>query len=364
MIRTASSPLFPLREAMVLLCGEVAPVSPTTVPLAAAFGCVAAGAIAAPNAKPASPTAMRDGFAVEAAAVGGASTYAPIFLVPPPPWVEAGEPLPRGSNAVLPPEGWENGTVVMDVAAREGVSGAGDDIARDETLIEAGSRIGPLHMLALEAAELASVDVRRPRLRIIAAGAPIPDTASPMIARLVVHRGGEAEVVRARSEVSDIAQAIRDGSADAVILIGGSGVGRSDHSAAALAAAGELRAHGIAIRPGETAAVGTAAGRPVLLLPGRPEAALAAFMALGRPLVARLAGMQDERPRRQVLVRKVVSLIGLTEIVFVRIRSDGVEPLGGAGLPLRRLAQADGIIVVEPESEGFSAGEEAEVWSL
>jgi molybdopterin molybdotransferase len=44
--------------------------------------------------------------------------------------------------------------------------------------------------------------------------------------------------------------------------------------------------------------------------------------------------------------------------------SDGVEPLGGAGLPLSRLVQADGIIVVEPESEGFRAGEEAKVWPL
>jgi molybdopterin molybdotransferase len=363
MIRNASSALIPLREAANLLGGEAAPVAPATVALEAALGRVAAGAVVARSAVPVGLTAMRDGFAVEAASVSGASAYAPIFLARPPPWVEAGQPLPSGTDAVLPPEGFSDGMVVADIATREGVCGAGHDVAGSERLIEAGTQIEPLHLLVLEAAGLKAVDVRQPLLRVVTAGASSLDTVSPLLRRLIARAGGATEAVRAQG-VRDIVEAIRGGTADAVLVIGGSGFGRSDHSAAALGLAGEVRAHGIAMRPGETTAIGAAAGRPVLLVPGRPEAALAAFLALGRPLIARLAGAQDCLPRRHVLVRKIVSSIGLSEIVFVRSGSDGVEPLGGAGLPLSRLVQADGIIVVEPESEGFRAGEEAKVWPL
>ena len=363
MIRNASSALIPLREAANLLSGDAAPVAPATVALAAALGRISAGAVVAGSDVPLSLTAMRDGFAVDAASVGGASAYAPIFLGRPPPWVEAGQPLPSGTDAVLPPEGFVDGMVVADIAPREGVCGAGDDVAGNERLIEAGTRIEPLHLLVLEAVGLKAVDIREPLVRVVTAGATSLDTVSPLLRRLIARAGGATEAVRAQG-VGDIVEAIRGGAADAVLVVGGSGFGRSDQSAAALATAGEVRAHGIAMRPGETAAVGSAAGRPVLLLPGRPEAALAAFLALGRPLVARLAGAQDRLPQRHVLVRKIVSSIGLSEVVFVRSGPDGVEPLGGAGLPLSRLVQADGIIVVEPESEGFRAGEEAEVWAL
>ncbi|MGH1588350.1 molybdopterin-binding protein [Methylobacterium phyllosphaerae] len=363
MIRNASSALIPLREAANLLSGAAAPVAPATVPLAEALGRVAAGAVVALAAVPAGLTAMRDGFAVEAAAAGGASAYAPIFLVRPPPWVEAGQPLPSGTDAVLPPEGFADGMVVADIAPREGVRGVGDDIAGNERLIEAGTRIEPLHLLVLEAIGLTALDVRQPFLRVVTAGASSRDTVSPLLSRLIARAGVATEAVRAQG-VRDIAEAIRGGTADAVLVVGGSGFGRSDQSAAALALAGEVRAHGIAMRPGETTAVGSVAGRPVLLVPGHPEAALAAYLALGQPLIARLAGAQEPLPRRHVLLRKIVSSIGLSEVVFVRSGADGVEPLGGAGLPLGRLVQADGIVVVEPESEGFRAGEEVEVWAL
>ncbi|MGX5777623.1 molybdopterin-binding protein, partial [Methylorubrum zatmanii] len=106
---------------------------------------------------------------------------------------------------------------------------------------------------------------------------------------------------------------------------------------------------------------GAPAPRPVLLLPGRPEAALAAFLALGHPLLAALSGAREPPSRPAPLLRKIVSAIGLTEIVFVRRRAEGIEPLGGAGLPLRRLVEADGAVLVPPESEGYAEGSQVEV---
>ncbi|MEE7492151.1 hypothetical protein MOTC310_17390 [Methylobacterium oryzae] len=75
-------------------------------------------------------------------------------------------------------------------------------------------------------------------------------------------------------------------------------------------------------------------------------------------------GAHAAPPRRDRLLRKIASPIGLTEVIFVRGRPDGVEPLGGAELPLRRLIEADGVVMVAPEREGYPAGEEIEVWPL
>jgi molybdopterin biosynthesis enzyme len=364
MIRTASAALLPLRDALTLLCGEVEPVTSCRLALSAARGRISAEAIVAPRAVPDRFTALRDGFAVDAASIGGASPYAPVPLAPSPPWVEAGESLPTGTDAVLPPEGFEGGAVVADVAVREGVRAPGEEIDAGEILITAGTRIGSLQLLGLAAIGLETVEVRLPRLRVISTGAPVLDPLASLLVRLIEDHGGRAESVATGHEAEAIAEAIRVDVSDAVIVLGGSGFGRTDHSAEALGHGGKVRAHGIALRPGETAAIGSARSRPALLLPGRPEAALAAFLALGRPLLARLTGACEVPPRFAKLLRKIVSPIGLTEVVFVRSRPDGVEPLGGSELPLRRLIEADGVVMVAPEREGYPAGEEIEVWRL
>jgi molybdopterin molybdotransferase len=124
-----------------------------------------------------------------------------------------------------------------------------------------------------------------------------------------------------------------------------------------LAQAGRVEIHGIALAPGETAAFGAVGARPVLLLPGRVDAALAAWLVIGRRLLARLAG--DTQPDVTVmteLARKISSTVGMTEVVAVRRRGDGVEPLASGYFPLHTLAKADGWILVPAESEGFPAG--------
>lgn len=364
MSRSASAALMPLGDALGLLGASVDPVAERLLPLAAARGRISAATIEAPHALPAGLVAARDGFAVEAAAIGGASPYAPVPLPHRPAWIEAGEALPAGTDAVLPPESLEPYGAVADLAAREGTHGPGEDLTPGDRLVAAGERIGPLHLLALAMAGRETVAVRMPRLRLIATGAPAPDGLSPLLAALIADRGGDTERIAVPDEVEAIASALGAGDADAVLVLGGSGYGRADRSADGLARAGRLHAHGIALRPGETAALGEAAGRPVLILPGRPAAALAAFLALGAPLLARLAGARDEPGTPTTLRRKIASVIGLAEIVFVCRRPEGVEPLGGFELPLRRLLRADGFVLVAPEREGHRAGEQVEVRPL
>jgi molybdopterin molybdotransferase len=120
---------------------------------------------------------------------------------------------------------------------------------------------------------------------------------------------------------------------------------------------GTVHLHGVGLTPGDTAALGALGDRPVLILPGRLDGALAAWLVLGRHLLRRLTGHDspdDGTPVR--LARKIASTVGMAEVVLVRRCEDGVEPIASGYFPLGALAQADGFVLVAPEREGFPPG--------
>lgn len=361
-MRAASAALTPLADALALLLRHAAPVAPRSVPLARSAGHIAATSLTFPQDIPAGLTALRDGFAVEAAQISGASPYAPVTLPHAPAWVEAGERLPPGTDAILAAEGLEHRSAVAEVGPGEGTRAAGEDFSEGGALLTAGERIEPRHLLGLAAAGLFEVAIREARIRLVVTGAP--DVLSPTLSALIARAGGIAETVTVPDDAERIAHAIAADGADAVFVLGGTGFGRSDRSAEGLAQAGRVVAHGLALRPGETAGIGDAGDRPVLLLPGRPDAALATVLALGRPLVAALTSAVEAAPRAGRTARKITSTVGLAEIVFVRVQGTDIEPLGGADLALRRLIEADGIVLVPPEREGYPAGSLVEVVPL
>jgi uncharacterized membrane protein YraQ (UPF0718 family) len=137
------------------------------------------------------------------------------------------------------------------------------------TLVPAGQRLAARHIGLLSNAGLSEVPVvRRPCVRILVAkptksGAG-NDCNGPMIRAAVERDGGVIrECVAVERSLAAIRAALVEAGADIVVVIGGTGVGIDDHSAAALAAAGELAIHGMALRPGETAGLGrTVSGVP------------------------------------------------------------------------------------------------------
>jgi molybdopterin molybdotransferase len=123
--------------------------------------------------------------------------------------------------------------------------------------------------------------------------------------------------------------------------------------------------HGLALAPGETAALGFSGTRPVLLLPGRLDAALAVWLVVGRLLLAALAASKNkesEATETLTLTRKVSSTVGIAELVPVRRTPEGqAEPLATRYLPLSSLTRGDGWILVPAESEGFAANASVQV---
>lgn len=347
----------PLADVLAAIDAAAKPVAACEVEVAAARGRVLATDVAAARALPPTAIALQDGWAVSADATRDAGGYAPAILPQAPVRIEAGQPMPNGTDAVAPFEtiqmrGGQAETVAA-VAAGEGVLAAGSDCAAGKVLRAAGQRVRGSDAAVFAATGATSVSVRMPRVSIVPARKdPILDAAANFIATDVARQGGDAQIA-----AGDLDRALRDEGADALVVVGGTGSGRNDKSVQALARAGRVAVHGVALIPGETAAFGTSGSRPVLLIPGRLGAAFAVWLTVGRHMLARLSGWNDkEQSTQATLSRKITSTVSLTEFVPVRRAGDSVEPLAMKYLSLSALAQADGFVLVPAGSEGFQAG--------
>ena len=332
-----------LREIDAAVDALAQPVAARTVAVAAATARVLAADAVAPVQVPLTAVALRDGWAVRSELVADAGPYAPAPLTPPPAWVDVGDPLPEGCDAVLLPDAVTvTGAIaeaIASAAPREGMLAAGADAEAGHALRTAGQPMRPIDVAAARAAGIPQVQIREPRLHICSTNATVDvvdDTITPLIARWIEGEGGVATSERAMPDggPSLIDMLSRDG-CDAIVAVGGTGSGRHDASVTALSGIGRVAMHGMGIRPGETAALGAVGSRPVLLLPGRLDAALAVWLVAGRRLMARLTGLRASAPTAKVtLARKVVSTIGLAEVVPVGACDGGVQPLAFGGLPL------------------------------
>jgi len=352
------SRLTPLGDVLARVEGGVRAVTPVTRPLAAAVGATLAENVVA-AALPTRPIALRDGFAIASGTVADAGPYAPMPFAVLPPRVEAGDVLPEGADAILPldaiaPRG-SGADVISAVPPGEGVLPAGSDSKPDNPLCRAGTRLRPLDIAVLAAAGMSAVTIRAPRFQIACGSSVLTrhiEASMAMLRGIVIRAGGVLLDSR-----EGLGAALADERADAIIAIGGTGSGRNDHSVKTLARLGRVEAHGIAVSPGDTAAFGFAATRPVLLAPGRLDAVLAIWLLIGRVILAKLAGTADElAPRVLPLKRKVASAIGLTEVIPVACTAGVAEPLASGYLSLHSLARSDGWIVVPADSEGYAAG--------
>jgi molybdopterin molybdotransferase len=356
------SRLTPLRAILALIESRVAPVKARKCATAAAAGLTLADDVVT-AARPTQAIALSDGFAVEAAAVADAGPYAPALLASLPQWVDAGHAMPGGTDAVAPLDAitqrGERVEAIAPIMPGEGLLCAGGDAAAQTLLRGGGERLRDIDCAVAASVGFAELSVREPRIWIARGGAaaPVIDAGLALLTRCVGKSGGAIH-----GELTDLHEALARDEADAVIAIGGTGGGRDDDSVRTLARLGRVEAHGIAVAPGETAGFGFAGERPVLLIPGRIDAALALWLLIGRYLVAKLSGgAVTDAPAIMPLARKVTSTIGMTELIPVRCAGGMAEPLAAGYLSFSALAHSDGWIVVPADSEGFPADAEVAV---
>jgi molybdopterin biosynthesis enzyme len=348
--------LTPLADVLNTFQTSVEPVPHREERLTTALGCTLAADVAIAERTPAVALALRDGFAVRSETTLDASSYAPVPLMPMPARVNLGEALPENADAVAALDAVNVGDgraeILTPVAPGEGVLPAGAD-AEPGVLRLAGARLRRIDVALMASLGIERVTIRVPRLRVVdTAGTEITQAAARLIAGAIQSEGGVAH-----SERGSLDAALDQDSVDALVAIGGTGSGRNDASVRTLARLGRVAFHGIGIMPGETTGVGFVGPRPVLLLPGRLDAALAGWLTVGRRLLAQLCfRLTEDQPFLAELSRKVASPLGLAEVVPVRRRLSTVEPLASGYLSPQALARSDGWILVPADSEGYPAG--------
>jgi molybdopterin biosynthesis enzyme len=171
-------------------------------------------------------------------------------------------------------------------------------------------------------------------------------------------------VEAAARDAGSIAKSLDVGGCDLLVTVGGSGVGRTDATIAALACCGEVVAHGIALQPGRTTAIGRIGKIPVIALPGAPDHALAGWWTLALPVLDRLSGRQPRTTVTLPLARKIASSVGIAEIVLLEKNDLSWMPLAVGDLSLETVARADAWLVVPGGSEGFAAGTPVDAYML
>ena len=349
-----------LVDVVAMIDLRVKPVTPRTLDVTAAAGrTLAADALAA--ARPTASLALLDGWALAADTTLGAGGYATVSLLHPPQRIETGQPLPPDTDSVAPFDAikFNNGSAeaLVTINPGDGVLAAGGDNDPAIPLRRAGERLRMTDLAAFAATGLTRLAVREPRIRVLPLrGSAIVIAAARLLAGDIERRGGAVKLDDAGRDLGTVLAAENT---DAIVVIGGTGSGRNDTGVHTMARDCEVAVHGIAVTPGETAAVGFAGPRPILLLPGRLDAALAVWLLIGRRMLDRLAmahNLDRDPAENLALARKVTSTVGLAEVVPVRRSANLVEPLASKYLPLSSLARSDGWILVPAESEGYAAG--------
>jgi molybdopterin molybdotransferase len=341
-----------------------------------------------------------DGYAVRAEDTFGASQFKPRTLkLTNASELESGEakqvwtgnPLPKGSDAVLmlenvKPIGDSQIEVWTAVTPGENVSKRGEDIAKGEVAVKAGTRLKPHHLALISALGKSEVKVfEKPKVAILATGNElvevgekpredqIYETNRVLLASLCHELGAQPiDLGIAKDNVEEISEKLKHGleKADAVITTGGTSVGASDLVPTAINRLGEpgVLIHGVAMRPAMPTALAIVNDKPIIVLSGNPVAAFFGFEVFTRPLILKMLGVENE-PRPVVtarLTRRTSTALGRKTFVRVRVfQQNGeffAEPISarGSGI-ISTLTRANGYVIVPENREGLEEGETVQV---
>jgi molybdopterin biosynthesis enzyme len=145
---------------------------------------------------------------------------------------------------------------------------------------------------------------------------------------------------------------------DIVVFSGGSSVGERDLMLDVLRAKGDLRFHGIAVKPGKPTAFGIVDGTAVFGMPGYPTSCLSNAYMLLIPFLRVVARLPPWQPAsvQAPLARRIVSTTGRHQFYTVRLIEGRAEPAFKASGDITSMAHADGYIEIPAQTDVVEAG--------
>ncbi len=390
--------LISLEEGMRILLDIAQPLRRTErVPLLQASGRVLAEAIVAAADVPPFPRAAMDGYAVIAQDTFGAGNFNPARLrlievvhaadiaqsavsaggcIQ----VATGAPVPPGADAVVQFEDTEveaeTGAVKVytPVYPRQNISSRGKDIQAGQTVLGAEIGLDPSKIGVLAALGFTDVVVfARPIVAVIPSGNEIVAPGKPLtpgkiydinsytLAALVQDVGGTPQLFPIMQDtLEDVCRTLREALAcDLVVLSGGSSVGERDVMVEAVESMGEVKFHGIAVKPGKPTLCGVIEGKLVLGMPGYPTSCLTNGYGLLAPALRKLAHLPEVRTGGLELpmARRYSSTTGRHQYLPVRIEGGEVAPVFKESGAITSMADAEGYIEIPANVDLVEKGE-------
>lgn len=367
------------------------------IPTTLALERVSAAAVYAKISAPHYNACAMDGVALDSSLTFGASERTPVKIVDGQfTWVNTGDPLPAGCDAVVMVEDVIQAegeiTLYSPAVPWENIRQIGEDISAGDMIIPSYTFITPAIIGALLAAGVLQVNViTRPVVGIIPTGdevvtptdAPQPgqimEFNSSIISAMLTQWGCAAtRYPIAGDDQAAIEAALKTAisECDAVILLAGSSAGKKDYSVSAMRSVGEVIVHGIAIKPGKPAILAMADAPdhsgvvPLLGLPGYPVSGMLVMENLFRPVMEILTGRYSsgDEQREVEISRRLTSSLKYHEFIRATLGEAGGKlvavPLSrGAGV-VSSMVKADGIIRVPQNVEGYEQGERVTVQLL
>ncbi|BCS31668.1 molybdopterin molybdenumtransferase MoeA [Luteitalea sp. TBR-22] len=384
--------VLPLEEARRLI-DEAARVvdGAEWVAVGEAAGRVLAADVPAPFDVPGFDRSAMDGYAVRASDVAEATDAAPVWLrlagrarpgaafagtVAPGTCVDTatGAPIPDGADAMVMVERTSRDAdrvkFTRPAVPGDHVSPRANDVRTGAVVLRGGDVLTPARVGVAASFGLRTLLVRRrPVVALISSGDELLDAGDaegpPPAGHIYdANRAMLAALCRASGAdvlplplVRDTLQAWRDAfdaaaGADLIVCSGGSSVGEQDYGADILAERGEVRFHGIAVKPGKPTAFARidrdGGAQFVLAMPGNPTSCLSNAYVLLRPLVRRLAGLPALVPvtREATLTRALSSPVDRLQFYPVRLDGDRAVPVFKGSGDVTSLSDADGYVEV------------------
>jgi molybdopterin molybdotransferase len=396
-VSTATS-LISVADAQRIVLEHAKQLDPERVPIERAAGRVLAEPVAALVDLPPFANSAMDGFALRSADTAAAPLRLPVVAE-----IAAGSPaerplapgeamgistgaaLPEGADAVVPLELVEEGDGSIElsgsVAKGDNVREPATDVSAGDTLLDAGTRLGPAQVAALAAAGLSEVQcTKRPRVGILVTGSELRQPGEPLGPGQIYESNGlllatalqlagavPAQLGVVADDADEHERAMERAllGFDMLVTSGGASVGPHD---LVRSTQGKLRVEehfwGVAVKPGKPVAFGTRRDHLVFNLPGNPVSVLVTFELFVRPAVKALLGLPDPLPelREGTLAAAVVRNLHRDEYVRATTRRDDesvvVVPLRGReSHMIARAGRADALIVVEAGEGELAEGE-------
>lgn len=296
--------------------------------------------------------------------------------------IATGAIMPKGANAVVMFEDSDSGhrvaQIFKPVHPNENVSKRGEDIRKGIKVLSRGVQLSPRHLGVAAALGISKLKVfDKPTVAIVPTGnevcdiranlqeGQVYDINSHTLVAIVLENGGipiKFDIIPDDSKKIEatIKKALRY---DLIVLSGGSSVGERDYLVNVITNLGEIKFHGVQIKPGKPTICGVINNKIILGMPGYPTACLINGYVFLAPLIRAMARLPEkvEHTIKTKISQRVTSTLGRHQFLTVKLIHGKAVPVFKESGTITSMADANGYIEIPANVDLIEKDEEVDV---